>query len=85
MTYMVFHMKTTLNIADPIMIRLKQEAARQGKTMSDLVESALRLFLARSSSEPVEQSLPDLPSFASGSHLTDIDDRNALYRAMDEG
>ncbi len=81
---MGFHMKTTLNIADPIMARLKQEAARQGKTMSELVESALRLFLGRAASEANLDDLPSLPSFASGGHLTDIDDRNALYRAMDE-
>lgn len=79
-----FHMKTTLVIADPIMARLKQEAARQGTTMSELVESALRLFLGRTSSEADVDDLPGLPSFASGGHLTDIDDRNALYRAMDE-
>ena len=42
---MVFHMKTTLNIDDGVMSRLKQEAARQGKTMSELVEIALRQLL----------------------------------------
>jgi hypothetical protein len=29
---MVFHMKTTLNIDDAVMARLKREAARQGRT-----------------------------------------------------
>ena len=38
-------MKTTLNIDDTVMAELKREAARQGRTMSDLVESALRLLL----------------------------------------
>ena len=42
---MVFHMKTTLQIDDGVMRRLKREAARQGKTMSDLVETALRRML----------------------------------------
>jgi hypothetical protein len=35
-------MKTTLNIDDKVMADLKREAARQGRTMSELVETALR-------------------------------------------
>jgi predicted transcriptional regulator len=35
-------MKTTLNIDDTVMKRLREEAARTGRTMSELVESALR-------------------------------------------
>ncbi|MFN8582881.1 MAG: ribbon-helix-helix protein, CopG family [Gemmatimonadaceae bacterium] len=35
------HMKTTLNIDDSVMARLKREAARSGRTMSELVETAL--------------------------------------------
>jgi metal-responsive CopG/Arc/MetJ family transcriptional regulator len=38
-------MKTTLNIADSVMKELKREAARQGRTMSELVEAALRRLL----------------------------------------
>ena len=30
----VFHLKTTLNIDDAVMIRLRQEAIHQGRTMS---------------------------------------------------
>jgi hypothetical protein len=78
---MVFHMKTTLNIDDGVMIRLKREAARQGKTMSELVETALRLLLQR---QPRAADLPPLPSFRGGADLVDIADRDALYDAMDE-
>src|SRR4030042_1052367 len=42
---MVIWMKTTLNIDDSVMALLKHEAARRGCTMSELVESALRLLL----------------------------------------
>jgi hypothetical protein len=35
-------MKTTLNIDDTVMAQLKREAARQGRTMSELVETASR-------------------------------------------
>ncbi len=78
---MVIHMKTTLNIDDTVMKRLKTESARQGKTMSELVESALRLFFKLSRRKPAE--LPELPSFDSGGALVDIADRDALYGAME--
>jgi hypothetical protein len=73
-------MKTTLNIDDTVMADLKREAARQGRTMSDLVETALRLLLR---SPRKRQSLPDLPTFDGGEPLVDIADRDALYDAME--
>jgi uncharacterized protein DUF6364 len=77
---MVFHMKTTLQIDDTVMAQLKREAARQGRTMSELVESALR-SLFRSQKKSVE--LRPLPVFHSGGPLVDIADRDALYQAME--
>ena len=77
---MVIHMKTTLNIDDQVMTQLKQEAARQGKTMSELVETALRQLL-RARRKVVE--LPELPTFRGGGTLVDIDNRDALYDAME--
>ncbi len=73
-------MKTTLQIDDEVMRELKQEAARQGRTMSDLVETALRLLL-RPRQSPGE--LPPLPTFRSSGTLVDIADREALYQAME--
>ncbi len=78
---MVFHMKTTLNISEPVMRRLKEEAARQGKTMSELVETALRGLLDR---RPEDRKLPPLPTFNSGGAKVDIADRAALYEAMEK-
>jgi hypothetical protein len=77
---MVFHMKTTLNIDDTVMARLRREAARTGRTMSELVETALRLLLER---RPDAADLPPLPVFRSGGALVDVADRDALYRAME--
>ena len=77
---MVSHMKTTLNIDDTVMAQLKREAARRGKTMSELVETALRSLLKSPKSRP---DLPTLPSFRSGGALVDIADREALYQAME--
>lgn len=74
-------MKTTLQIDDEVMRRLKREAARQGKTMSELVETALRKLLE---APAARKPLAPLPTFDSGGHLVDIADRDALYRAMEE-
>jgi plasmid stability protein len=73
-------MKTTLNIDDKVMAELRREAARQGRTMSELVESALRLLL-RSQRKP--QKIVPLPTFHSGGAFVDIADRDALYQAME--
>jgi Ribbon-helix-helix protein, copG family len=78
---MAFHMKTTLNIDDTVMAELRREAARQGRTMSELVETALRLLLR---AQRKQASLPPLPTFDSGGMLVDIADRDALYDAMDD-
>jgi hypothetical protein len=78
---MVFHMKTTLIIADKVMVRLREEAARRGETISELVEAALRLLL-----EPKPEAkgeLPPLLSFDGGGALVDVADRDALYKVME--
>ena len=74
-------MKTTLNIDPTVMAKLKREAARQGRTMSEMVETALRLMLR---GERRRAPLPELPTFRGGRELVDIADRDALYRAMEE-
>ena len=73
-------MKTTLNIDDSVMARLKREAARSGRTMSELVETALRGLLQ---SRPAGTKLAPLPTFDSGGALVDVADREALYRTME--
>jgi hypothetical protein len=77
---MDFHMKTTLNIDDTVMIQLKREAARQKRTMSDLVETALRNLLHR---QRASSEVSPLPTFTSGGSFVDIGDRDALYQAME--
>ncbi len=77
---MFFHMKTTLNIDDKVMEQLKRESAKQRRTMSELVESALRL-LFQTTKTP--KPLSPLPSFKGGGYLVDITEREALYQAME--
>ena len=78
-------MKTTLNIADSVMQRLREEAARRGTTMSALVEAGLRRLLAGPSQlDARPANLPPLPAWNGGEELVDLSDRDALYRAMEE-
>jgi hypothetical protein len=78
---MVFHiMKTTFNIDDSVMAHLREESARQGKTITELVESALRLLLRQQKSRKI---LPDLPSFKGGRPRVNIAKREALYDLME--
>ena len=71
-------MKITLNVEDTVMAQLTREAAQQGRTISELVETALRnLFPAQKRTA----NLPPLPIFHSAGALVDIADRDALYRA----
>jgi hypothetical protein len=77
---MVFHMKTTLIIPDPVFRDLKRAAARRGTTMSELTAELLRKGLAE---RPKPHHLPPLPSFKTGGLLVDVADREALYKALD--
>lgn len=75
-------MKTTLNIDDNVMQRLREEAARQGRTMSELVEAGLRRVLDEP--EPnAERVAEPLPQWRSGGAFVDLADREALYERMD--
>ncbi len=77
---MVIHMKTTLNISEIVMKQLKEEAARQGKTMSELVEIGLRGLFQQ---HRLSFDLPPLPSFDSGGTHVDVANRESLYEVME--
>ncbi|MCY4455485.1 MAG: hypothetical protein OXC56_04135 [Chloroflexi bacterium] len=77
-------MKTTLNIDDTVMQRLKEEAARRQTTMSALVEAGLRLILETETAAERTQDLPPLPSWNAGPELVDIANRDELYAVLDE-
>jgi len=44
---MVTHMKTTIDIADSLLLRAKEEALRSNTTLRHLVERGLRVVLER--------------------------------------
>ena len=74
-------MKTTLNIDDTVMAQLKREAVRQKRTMSELVETALRTLFRE---QKRAKKLPPLPSFHGGKMYIDPANRDEFFRLMDE-
>jgi len=58
----VTHMKTTIDIADPLLRRLRALAARRHTTMRALIEAALRDALDRHEREPPPAPL-ETPTF----------------------
>ncbi len=56
-------------------------ALKEHRTISELVEAALRILL-RSKKE--RANLPPLPTFRSGGILVDVANRQALYQAMED-
>jgi hypothetical protein len=76
-------MKTTLIIDDRVLRKAKEEAARRGQTLSQLVESAIRLQLKRLQEGARAGRLEPLPSFDGGGAVVDVSDRDALYDAME--
>ena len=75
-------MKTTLDIDDDVMRELRTAAAREGVTLSALVEAAIRNLLASMARPKPSGKLKPLPSWDMGPELVDVADREALYAAM---
>ena len=80
-------MKTTLNIDDTVMQRLREEAPKRGTTMSALVEAGIRHVLrdgppATYTAGP--PTPPALPTWHGGAMQVDVSNRDELYRVMEE-
>ena len=85
MSNMLKHMRTTFIIDDDLMRRVKEKAARSGKTITAIVEEALTKDIAGDSIERKNFTLhwnpvdgPPLPGI-------DLSDRDALYEMMEKG
>ena len=77
-------MKTALDIDDDLLRELRAAAAREGATLSALVEAALRNLLASMARPKPSGKLKPLPSWKVGADLVDVADRDALYAAMEK-
>jgi hypothetical protein len=77
-------MRTTVNIDDQLLIEVKTVAARSGRTLSAVIEDAIRAEMARrsDSGRRIPQQLPTV----SGGVLqpgVDLDDSAALLELME--
>jgi hypothetical protein len=77
--------RTTIRIDDGLYRRAKAEAARSGRSVSELIEDAVRTSLGRRGTPPGEP--PGLPTFGGGGTMpgVDLDDSGRLRDLMDEG
>jgi hypothetical protein len=73
-------MKVIVDIDETVALHLKREAARLGRTTSEVAETAIKLLLAL---QPVPSDLPPIPVFDGGGTMVDVADRDALYEAME--
>ena len=77
-------MKTTFNIDDALMQQLREEAARRGVTMTQIVESGIRHMITAEDEPNDAQEKPfNLPSWPMGIDRVDIANRDELYRIFD--
>jgi Arc/MetJ-type ribon-helix-helix transcriptional regulator len=75
--------RTTVNIEEQLLVRAKQLAAGSRRSLSEVVNDALRLLLARDPAR--RQGQVDLPVFG-GSGLrpgVDLEDKDALAELLD--
>ncbi len=77
-------MKTTLNLNDQVLRQAKGRAARDGITLTRLVEDALRARLAvvRDDKAPFRMQLKSVKGDRPPN--VDISDRDALYDVIDQ-
>lgn len=79
---MLVRMRTTLNLPDALAEAAKARAAREGRTLTSLVEEGLRTVLARAEGSTPGPVLPAYGDRA-GRVLVDVADRDALWDALD--
>jgi hypothetical protein len=79
-------MRTTIRLDDDLLRDARALAARQGRTLTSLIEDGLREQLARTSPEAPRNRVK-LPTFQGGGLRPgiDLDDNAAVREALDEG
>lgn len=76
-------MRTTVNVAEGLLERAKQRARRDGRTLGEVIDASLQLYLARA--EP--ESGPEIPVFDRGRRFRagiDPTSNASLFAAADE-
>lgn len=82
---MFFHMRTTINLPDPLYRELKQFASEHGRTVTDVIHDSVCETLLRYSNGSSSQVV-DLPVLKGGSLKSGVslDCNSALLDLMDE-
>ena len=77
-------MRTTVNIDDGLLDRAKQLGAQTHRPLGDVIDDALRFFLARTSEATVKV---DLPTYGGSGLLpgVDLEDADGLAALLDDG
>lgn len=81
---MLIRMKTTMNLPDALFIAVKQRANAEHRSVTSVVEEALRSLLAERPSAAKSIHLPSWGAGSSDGYLVDLEDRDALWAALDE-
>ena len=78
-------MRTTVDLPPDLLAELKARAAREGRSLSDVVGDAVRSSLARTAG--AERKPVELPTFDGGGLQpgVDLDDSAALLELMERG
>lgn len=79
-------MRTTIRVDDQLLAEAKATAARTGRTLTEVIEDALRESLARHQQKPEDHRRAQLPTFK-GKGLqpgVDLDSSAALLDLMDD-
>ncbi len=74
-------MRTTMNLPDSLLDRARRRAADEGRTVTSLMEEALRDLLSRPAQRPEVEPFPVWKG--GGQVLIDIDDKDALWAVLD--
>jgi predicted transcriptional regulator len=82
---MFFCMRTTLNLDDELMRTVKRRAAESGRTMTEIIEEALREMLARPSRDEERREFPWVTVRGRVRPGIDVADRDSLMDAMEGG
>lgn len=78
-------MRTTLVIDDPVYQRACENAKRDHKRLSELVTEAVENYLLTAEQSGKNNSAPlHLKSFAMGQPSVDLNNREEMYRRMEE-
>ena len=76
-------MRTTIRLADSLLLEAKREAARCGMTLTAIIEESLRARLARTTAEPRKRTRLTTTGRGGLRPGIDLDDSASLLDAMD--